>query len=155
MKNIYKLIISISFTVGLGSLGGIFTVTEIPVWYATLNKPSFNPPNWIFGPVWTTLYTLMGYSFYLIWKKPVSAERKWAIQLFLVQFSLNFFWSILFFKFHQTGWALLEIIAMWVFILLTIVHFWKLSRTASYLLWPYLFWVSFATILNAAIYKLN
>lgn len=95
-SNIFKLVISLIITVGLGSLGGIFTISEIPNWYAELQKPSFNPPNWLFGPVWTLLYILMGISVYLIWKQPVSTERNIGLILFVVQFVLNFFWSIIF-----------------------------------------------------------
>ena len=154
-SDIVKLVSSLLFTVGLGSLGGIFTISEIPNWYAGLQKPSFNPPNWIFGPVWTLLYILMGISVYLIWKQPDSNIRNTALLLFVVQFILNFCWSIIFFKLHQTGWALVEIIAMWMFIFLTILWFGKLSSTASWLVVPYISWVSFATLLNAAIWKLN
>ena len=148
-SDIVKLVCSLLFTVGLGSLGGIFTISEIPNWYAGLQKPSFNPPNWIFGPVWSLLYILMGISVFLIWKQPDSNIRNTALLL------LNFCWSIIFFKLHQTGWALVEIIVMWVFILLTILWFGKFSSTASWLLVPYISWVSFATLLNAAIWKLN
>lgn len=155
INNTFKLIISLVATVGLGSLGGIFTIAEIPTWYAGLNKPSFNPPNWIFGPVWTTLYVLMGISFYLIWKLPFSAIRTQAIRLYIIQFILNFCWSIIFFTMHQLGWAFIEIITMWVFILLTIMQFRKLSVTAAVLLIPYLLWVSFASLLNGSIWQLN
>lgn len=151
----FKLIISILLTVGLGSLGGIFTVNEIPNWYAGLQKPDFNPPNWLFGPVWTLLYTLMGISVYLIWKQPISSKRNKALVIFTIQFVLNFFWSIIFFKEHALGWALVEIIAMWIFILLTILNFGKLSSLAAWLLVPYISWVSFASILNGAIWYLN
>ncbi len=154
-SNIIKLVISLIITVGLGSLGGIFTISEIPNWYAGLQKPSFNPPNWLFGPVWTLLYILMGISVYLIWKQPVSTERNIGLMLFALQFVLNFCWSIIFFKQHQLGWALVEIIVMWIFILLTIIWFGKMSSVASWLLVPYISWVSFAAILNAAIWKLN
>jgi len=150
-----KLVISIMITVGLGSLGGIFTVAEIPNWYAGLNKPFFNPPNWLFGPVWTLLYLLMGISLYLIWKLSSSEERTRAIWLFSIQFVLNFFWSIIFFKYHLLGWAFVEIMAMWIFILLTILQFKQLSNWAAYLMIPYLLWVSFASILNASIWWLN
>ncbi len=154
-SNTIKLVVSLLVTVGLGSLGGIFTVSEIPNWYAGLQKPSFNPPNWLFGPVWTLLYILMGISVYLVWKHPVSTDRNIALTLFIVQFVLNFFWSVIFFKQHQLGWALVEIILMWVFIFLTIIWFGKISSTASWLMVPYISWVSFATLLNAAIWKLN
>lgn len=154
-SNGIKLIISIVLCVSLGSVGGLVTVNEIPTWYATLNKPSFNPPNWLFGPVWTTLYVLMGISVYLIWKQPVSTERNKALQLFILQFILNFCWSFIFFGLHATGWALMEMIALWILILLSILHFAKHSKTAAWLLVPYILWVSFALLLNAAIWKLN
>lgn len=153
--NWQKLAASVLFTVGIGSLGGIFTISEIPGWYAGLQKPSFNPPNWVFGPVWSTLYLLMGISLYLVWKKPRSVMRNVALLLFMIQFLLNFFWSILFFNQHLIGAALLEIVLMWLFILLTIVWFARLSKKAAWLLVPYLCWVSFATVLTAAIWKLN
>lgn len=153
--NWVKLVVSVLFTVGIGSLGGLFTISEIPGWYAGLQKPSFNPPNWLFGPVWSMLYLLMGISFYLIWKQPVSAVRNVGLTLFVIQFILNFFWSILFFNQHMIAAALLEMVFMWIFILLTMIWFAKLSPTASWLLLPYLCWVSFATVLTAAIWKLN
>ena len=154
-SNGIKLIISIVLCVSLGSVGGLVTVNEIPTWYATLNKPSFNPPNWLFGPVWTTLYVLIGISVYLIWKQPVSTERNKALQLFILQFILNFCWSFIFFGLHATGWALIEMIALWILILLSILHFAKHSKTAAWLLVPYIAWVSFALLLNAAIWRLN
>lgn len=154
-SNGIKLISSIVLCVSLGSVGGLVTVNEIPTWYATLNKPSFNPPNWLFGPVWTTLYLLMGISVYMIWKQPVSTERNKALQLFILQFILNFCWSFIFFGLHATGWALIEMIALWILILLSILHFAKHSKTAAWLLLPYIAWVSFALLLNAAIWKLN
>ncbi|MEO0065535.1 MAG: hypothetical protein RI983_861 [Bacteroidota bacterium] len=155
LSSIQKLFISLVATIGIGSLGGIFTIAEIPTWYAGLNKPSFNPPNWLFGPVWTSLYTMMGIAFYLIWKQPATDSRKKAIQLFIIQFVFNFFWSIIFFSLHAIAAALIEIIVMWVFILLTILQFSKLSKTAAWLMVPYIAWVSFATLLTASIWKLN
>lgn len=154
-SNGIKLILSIVLCVSLGSVGGLVTVSEIPTWYASLNKPSFNPPNWLFGPVWTILYLLMGISVYMIWKQPVSTERNKALQLFILQFILNFCWSFIFFGLHATGWALIEMIALWILILLSILHFAKHSKTAAWLLVPYILWVSFALLLNAAIWKLN
>lgn len=153
--NWVKLVVSVLFTVGIGSLGGLFTMSEIQGWYAALQKPSFNPPNWLFGPVWSMLYLLMGISFYLIWKQPVSTVRNVGLILFVIQFILNFFWSILFFNQHMIAAALLEMVFMWIFILLTMIWFAKLSPTAAWLLLPYLGWVSFATFLTAAIWKLN
>lgn len=154
-SNILKLVIALLITIGLGSLGGLFTYPEIKTWYATLQKPSFQPPNWLFGPVWTLLYTLMGIGVYLVWKLPATARRNKALAVFMIQFILNFCWSIIFFNQHQTGWAFIEIIVMWVCILLTIIQFSKLSYPAAWLLVPYILWVSFATVLNGAIWKLN
>ncbi len=150
-----KLITATLLCVLLGSVGGLVTVAEIPAWYASLNKPSFNPPNWIFGPVWSTLYVVMGISVYLIWKQPVSKERNKALQLFILQFVFNFCWSFIFFGLHATGWAFIEMIALWLLILLTIFHFAKYSKTAAWLLVPYISWVSFALLLNGAIWKIN
>lgn len=154
-SNILKLVIALLITIGLGSLGGLFTYPEIKNWYTTLQKPSFQPPNWLFGPVWTLLYTLMGISAYLVWKLPATAQRNKALAVFTIQFILNFCWSIIFFNQHQIGWALVEIIVMWACIVLTMISFSKLSSAAAWLLLPYILWVSFATILNAAIWKLN
>ena len=154
-SDIRKLIFSVLFTLGLGSLSGIFTISEITHWYAALAKPSFNPPNWLFGPVWSLLYLLMGISVYLVWKQPLSSTRQTALVFFVIQMALNFCWSIIFFKLHQPGWALLELTALLLAILLTLYRFAKLSAWAAWLLIPYVLWVSFALLLNAAIWKLN
>lgn len=153
--DIIKLVTAVLLTVVLGAVGGIVTSAEIPVWYATLNKPSFNPPNWLFGPVWTMLYLLMGISCFLVWKLPVTEQRNKALRLFIIQFALNFCWSFIFFRMHAVGWALIEMAILWIAILLTIIQFSKLSKTAAWLLVPYIAWVSFALLLNAAIWKLN
>lgn len=154
-EHVIKLILSLLLTVGIGSLGGLFTAPEIGGWYTTIQKPSFQPPNWLFGPVWTLLYILMGISLYLVWKQPSSELRNKALTIFFIQFILNFFWSVIFFNQHQIGWALIEIGVMWVCILLTIIQFKKIKPAAAWLLVPYILWVSFATVLNAAIWKLN
>ena len=148
-KDLPKLIFSIGLCLGAGILGSFFTVSAIPDWYATLNKPVFSPPNWIFGPVWTLLYILMGYSLYLVWVK-----RK-VPTIFWIQLFLNFIWSIIFFGMKNPTLAFINIIALWVVIVLTIKAFSKFDRLASQLLWPYLAWVSFATFLNLAIVLLN
>src|SRR5450432_249470 len=147
MTNSIKLIVSILLTVGLGLLGGIFTATEIHGWFAQLNKPSWNPPNWFFAPVWTTLYLLMGIALYLVWKTNANTDTKrWAIVMFIVQFALNFIWSDIFFKQHQTGWAFVDIVVLWLAILCSIISFSKINKTAAWLLVPYISWVSFAAI---------
>lgn len=156
MSNITKLIISIAVTVGFGLLGGIFTASEIQGWFLHLNKPVWNPPNWLFAPVWTTLYLLMGISFYLIWKTKTSPDTKqWAIIIFVVQFGSNFIWSYIFFKEHLMGWAFVDIIILWIAILCTIIAFSKINKTAAWLLVPYISWVSFAAILNYTIWQMN
>lgn len=156
MNNTTKLIISIALPVAVGATSGFFTATGVDSWYQTINKPSWNPPGWIFGPVWTTLYVMMGIALFLVWKSNTNeALKKTAITLFAVQMVLNFFWSFIFFKQEQSGWALVEIIVLWVAILLTIFAFAKVNKTAAWLLVPYISWVSFATILNYTIWKLN
>lgn len=156
MNNTIKLIIAIAIPLVIGLSGGAFTAAEIPGWYAKLQKPSWQPPSWLFGPVWTTLYILMGIALYLVWKSDaVQSARQTALILFAIQLTLNFFWSIIFFNQHQIGWAMAEILVLWIFILLTIFSFGKISQTAAWLLVPYISWVSFAAILNYTIWKLN
>lgn len=149
VKNFPKLIFSIGICLGVGFLGSFFTVDSIPIWYATLNKPFFSPPNWIFAPVWTILYLLIGVSLYLVW------EKRTVPQVFLVQLILNGIWSIIFFGMKNPTLALIDIIALWVAITLTIKAFSKINKLAGKLLYPYLVWVSFATILNLSIVLLN
>ena len=150
-----KLIISILLPLSVGAIAGMFTSQAVPIWYASLNKPSFSPPNWVFGPVWTTLYILLGISFFLIWKEEASKERDLAIKVFSIQMLLNFAWSFLFFYFNLIGAALIEIILLWTSIAAMIYLFYKIKPFAAYLNIPYLLWVSFATILNAGYYFLN
>lgn len=151
-----KLLISILIPLLVGSSAGFFTSSGVNGWYAAANKPWFNPPNWIFAPVWTTLYILMGIALYLVWKADIAKSvKQTAMILFGFQLLLNFAWSFLFFKMQEPGWALVEIISMWIMILLTILWFGKISSVAAWLLVPYISWVSFATILNYAIWKLN
>lgn len=139
-----------------GILGSVFTFSAITDWYAYLNKPFFSPPNWVFGPVWTTLYFLMGVSLFLVWNKGLKdAGRLRAVKLFGFQLVLNFFWSVIFFGLKSPLLAFIEILVLWYLIFLTIKAFYKISATAAYLLIPYLAWVSFASILNLAIIILN
>jgi len=150
-----KLLVSIALPLGVGAIAGMFTAQAVPEWYAALNRPSFNPPNWIFGPVWTALYILMGISFFLVWKQDVSKERNRAILIFSLQLLLNFAWSFIFFYFNMIGFALIEIILLWVSIVAMLVFFYKIKPVASYINIPYLLWVTFATILNAGYFFLN
>lgn len=154
-SNIIKLIFSLILPLSIGAFAGMFTSKAIPVWYATLNSPSFNPPNWLFGPVWTTLYILMGISFYLIWKQEKSEERNFAMLAFLIQLALNFAWSFIFFYFNKIGFAFAEIVLLWLSIVLMIIRFYKIKPITAYINIPYLLWVSFASMLNLSYYLLN
>jgi len=121
-------------------------------WYAALNKPSWNPPSWLFGPAWTLLYTLMAIAAWLVWKR-VGFSRP--IVLYFVQLALNAAWTPLFFGAHAMGWALVEIVALWIAILMTLLSFRRVNTTAGWLFVPYLAWVTFATALNYTLWKLN
>lgn len=155
MKNIYlKVLVCVALCLSLGILSGFSTADSISNWFQFLKKPSWNPPAWIFGPVWTILYILMGIALAKIWHSN-HTNKKTAIWLFIIQFMLNFCWSFIFFKMHLTGWAFVEIMIMLLFISLTILSFVKINRTAALLLLPYLCWVSFATVLNGTIWFLN
>ena len=155
ISHIIKLIISILLPLSVGAIAGMFTSQAVPTWYASLNRPFFSPPNWVFGPVWTTLYILLGISFFLIWKEEATKARDLAIKVFLIQMLLNFAWSFIFFYFNLIGAALIEIILLWISIVLMIYLFYKIKPFSAYLNFPYLLWVSFATILNAGYYFLN
>lgn len=155
MNKILKFTLCIILPLSLGGLSGLSTVAGINTWYIYLNKPFFNPPNYLFGPVWTVLYLLMGISFYLILESTQKEALKKAIFIFSLQLFLNFCWSFLFFFFHQVGLALIEIIVIWLSIVAMIRVFYTVNKTAALLQFPYLLWVSFATALNAAIWVLN
>jgi len=148
-SNILKLIAAVLSCQAAGFLGSLATTPSIGGWYKSLVKPSFNPPNWVFGPVWTTLYLLMGIALFLVWRLGFKAEGvQAALIVFLIQLALNTLWSILFFGLHQPLPAFIEIIVLWAFILWTMIKFFGLSRPAGWLLVPYLLWVSFASVLN-------
>jgi translocator protein len=156
MKPVLKLIISIAIPLAVGAIAGFFTTSSVEGWFTSINKPSFNPPNWLFAPVWTALYIMMGIAFFLVWKSNADEKIKQsAMVLFFFQLALNFLWSFIFFYAHQPGWALVDIGALWILIFFTIIWFGKISPAAAWLLVPYICWVSFATVLNFAIWKLN
>lgn len=156
MKKFFKLIITIIICELAGIVGSIFTVSSIPTWYAGIIKPELSPPNWIFGPVWTTLFLLMGISLYLVWeKRSVNKNTSIALGIFAIQLVLNTLWSIIFFGLRSPGGAFVEIIFLWIAILATIIYFSKISRAAAWLLVPYILWVSFAAYLNFSIWILN
>jgi len=156
MSKALKLIVSILVCQGAGVIGSVFTSPAITTWYAQLEKPSFNPPNWVFAPVWSLLFLLMGIALYLIWSNEAESRKKrTAILIFAVQLVLNILWSVFFFGLQSPLHAFIEIIILWLAILLTIISFYKISKTAAYLLLPYILWVSFASILNFSIMILN
>lgn len=156
MPNAVKLIIAIVVSELAGIIGSIFTTPSIDGWYSMLVKPALNPPSWVFGPVWTTLFALMGISAYLIWKRGLEQKDvKIALGIFIGQLILNTLWSIIFFGLHSPFGSLIEIIFLWLAIIATIVAFYRISKTAGWLLLPYLLWVSFASYLNYMIYVLN
>lgn len=155
MKKGLELSLCILIPLFIGAIAGYYTSTSITTWYVTLNKPSFNPPNYLFGPVWTLLYILMGISLFIVLNKAKDAEKSKIYFAFSIQLILNFLWSFLFFKFQQLGLALAEILLMWCSILFMIIVFYKTNKLAALINIPYLLWVSFATILTYSIYTLN
>ncbi len=156
LKNLLRLVISILTCQAAGYIGSLFTSPSIPTWYASLNKPSLAPPNWVFFPVWTALFLMMGISLYLLWTQALKDRKaKIALIFFAVQLGLNILWSILFFGLKSPLSALIEILILWLAILLTIIKSLKVSKAAAILLLPYILWVSFAAVLNFFLWKLN
>lgn len=155
IREIGLLILCILITLGAGGLGGFATATSIDGWYATINKPSFNPPNYLFGPVWTFLYFLMGFALFVIIRLPKSTRKNSMLVIFIIQLVLNVFWSFLFFEFQRIDLAVLEILVLWFFILAMIIGLVKFNKSIGLLQIPYLLWVTFAFILNFSIFYLN
>ena len=155
-KSIFRLITAIVLVQLAGGIGAFVTTPAIGTWYATLIKPELAPPNWIFGPVWTSLYLLMGIAAFLVWNRGLErADVRRGLGLFGVQLALNTFWSFLFFGQQNPGAAFLELVILWLAIAATIIAFHKISRPAAYLLLPYIVWVTFAGYLNYSIWTLN
>ncbi|PIP60247.1 TspO protein [Candidatus Uhrbacteria bacterium CG22_combo_CG10-13_8_21_14_all_47_17] len=155
INNTFKLIIAIVVSELAGIIGSLFTAPSIAGWYSTLVKPALNPPAWVFAPVWTTLFAMMGVALFLIWKNQTTIKKNMAYRFFFAQLILNTLWSIIFFSQHNIGGALIEIIVLWLAILAAIIFFYKISKTAAWLLVPYIAWVSFAMYLNYALWALN
>ncbi len=156
MQKILKIVLMVVLCVTVGYLSGLVTRESILTWYVTLNKPSFNPPNWVFAPVWTLLYIMMGVAAGMVWTSNSDEQTtKKALGFFAIQLGLNALWSCLFFGLHNPLLALIEIILLWLMIFETYNMFKKINKTAGLLLLPYLAWVSFAAILNANIWWLN
>jgi len=139
-----------------GFLGSFVTMDSVTTWYADLSRPSFTPPDWTFGVVWPILYVMMGISAFLIWQRGINKRQvKAALGLFVLQLTLNGLWTPIFFGLHMIAIALIEIVLLWVAIVLTIIAFWRISKPSTFLLFPYILWVSFAVALNAALWYLN
>ena len=156
IHSIPRLLAAVLFCIIVGSLGSIVTVSGPGTWYATLEKPFFSPPNWVFGPVWITLFTLMGIALYLVWDAGTSNRHvQIALVIFGIQFALNVLWSFLFFGKQSPYLGLLDIVLLWILIVLTMYQFAKINTWAAILLVPYIAWVTLATALNYAIYVLN
>jgi len=155
-SDILKLIISLIICQLAGFVGSLFTTPSIPTWYASLEKPSFNPPNWVFSPVWISLFVLMGISLFLVWQKTFHYPGvRGAMLWFAIQLFLNMLWSVLFFGLKSPFFAFVGIIFLWVAIFLTLIKSFRVSRLAGVLFVPYICWVSFAAVLNFAIWNLN
>jgi benzodiazapine receptor len=156
LSDAFKLVTAIVVSELAGIVGSVFTAPSIGSWYANVVKPELNPSSWVFGPVWTTLFALMGIAAFLIWKKGLERrDVRMALGVFAAQLVLNTLWSIIFFGLQSPGGALVEIFFLWLAILITIVMFARISKTAAWLLVPYIAWVSFAAYLNFAIWLLN
>lgn len=155
LRSIFKFFTSLFVPLALGYIAGQYTSEAVSGWFAALNKPSFNPPGWVFGPVWTLLYVLMGLSFFYIWIKPRTKERTVAKIIYIVQLLLNFAWSFLFFYYQNIALALIDIVVLDIVVAIMLLKFYQLKPTAAYLNIPYLLWILFATALNAAFYFLN
>lgn len=139
-----------------GAIGSWATFPAVRVWFPLLAKPSWNPPGWLFGPVWTTLFTLMTVAVWLVWREPAEpVARRWTLGLFVAQLAANALWSWLFFGWQLGGWAFAEVIVFWVLIALTCAAFWRIRPLAGALLLPYLAWVAFASYLNWVLWQAN
>jgi translocator protein len=154
-KGLVGLLVAIVVCFAAAGVGSLATMDAIPTWYAALRKPSWNPPNWVFGPVWSLLYLMMAVAAWQVWRTAGWPGARPALGLFAVQLLLNVGWSVVFFGLHRPGWAFAEIVVLWCAILATLLAFRAVSPVAALLLVPYLLWVSFASALNLAIWRLN
>lgn len=152
-SSIIALVVCVLACFAAAGIGGL--ATRPGEWYASIAKPSFTPPNWLFGPVWTLLYAMMAVAVWLVWERRMHAPVGWALAVFSVQLVLNALWSVLFFGLHRPGAALIDLALLWLAILASIVLFWRVSIVGAWMLVPYLAWVSFAAVLNASIWWLN
>jgi len=154
-KSLVVLALFIAVCLGVAGAGGLSTAGSVQQWYPSLQKPAWTPPSWLFGPVWTTLYLMMAFAAWLVWRKRKEENVKAALGLFVFQLVLNAAWSPLFFGLQNPLAGLLDIVPLWAAILATVIYFRRISAVAAALLVPYLLWVGYATALNAAIWWLN
>lgn len=155
MVHALSLVVCIGLCLGVAFIGSLATQTSVGDWYKTLQKPTWNPPSYIFGPVWTVLYICMGVSLWCVWIRRGQTPIQGALVLFGIQLLANALWSFLFFGMKNPLWAFWDILVLWVAIAATMVVFWKISKTAGWLFLPYFLWVSFATFLNYTIWRMN
>ncbi len=156
MNNLFKFVFSLGLPLVAGFLGSIFTTPAIEGWYVGLEKPLLNPPAWVFAPVWTILYLMMGLALFLVWQQGIKNARvRTGLLVFGIQLVLNVFWSIIFFAWHSPAFAFIELLFLWVSIIWLIYLFYRIRAVAAYLLVPYLLWVTFAGYLNFSIWFLN
>ncbi len=155
MQKIVKLFASVALAFAAGGMGSIATISNIPIWYANLAKPFFNPPNWVFGPVWSILYLLMGLSLYMVWTARYNKSKRQAFTAFGLQLALNTAWSLVFFGLHLLWASVVIIVLLLASIAACIRLFWPISKQAAYMLLPYAAWVCFATALSIAVALLN
>ena len=153
MTRIASLVVAVGLCLAVGALGGWVTATSVKTWYPLLSKPGFTPPDWLFGPVWTALYVLMGIAAWRVWRADAKARN--ALAVFAVQLMLNLAWSVVFFGLRKIGAAVAVIVLLEAAILTTMAAFWRVDRSAAALLLPYALWVAFATVLNIAVWRLN
>jgi len=155
-RELARLAASVAIPLAAGAIGSVATARSVTTWYPTLQKASFNPPGWVFAPVWTTLYVMMGIALFLVWRRGLALPLvKTGIVLFAVQMALNTLWSIAFFGMRSPAAGLVVIVLLWVALVLTMITFFRISRAPGLLLVPYFLWVSFATVLNGTLWWLN
>ena len=154
-KDVLAFVLFVGLCLGVGGLGGAVTAESVTTWYTTLNKPSFNPPNWIFGPVWTALYILMGIAAWRVWRAADRDTARGPLAVFALQLAVNLGWSVAFFGLRNPGLAVIVILALDLLVLATALMFRRIDRLAAWLLVPYLAWISFATVLNTTIWRIN
>lgn len=155
MKNIFRTIVALTITLGAGAVGSAFTISQIPGWYTSIAKPPFNPPSWLFAPIWTVLYILMAFALVRIWDLDDTDERRRWFIVFALQFALNVMWSVFFFGLHAVLVSCIDIAFLWILALILFLDACKMDRRGAYLLAPYLAWVSFAAVLDVSIWWMN